>query len=438
MDKWNERFSTHTVHAAVFDFLNEIESLDLKLEEASQQDDFERLKIGVEYIKDTLSECLHYLANPRLLDKIRDNLISGQNELRNYKTDKNQARLGSVSAAVEAAIQQVQSLPFAVRRGGEASITSVITLYSKKFQQMLNEALVRQNELDSGYKRTRNDFEALNSDLKGLANLVRDQQNSINNLSADYQKQFGEQQESRRREFADKIKEVQEKIGSLISDASESLEKQKRQLQESNASTIKAFSENVDELMQALADKDVQASRLLEAVGIKSHTYGYAGVSKKEGELATRLRGYAIFFMVIAVAMLVGPSVYELVLENKPFDWKGILFRIPTSIIVFIPAFYLAREASKHRDVEVENKRIELELAALSPYLELFSNEEKNKIKQELVGNYFIGHNHNIDFLKENDEKTKWLSQTLPEIIEKVLDKVLERLPSLDKKQGQQ
>ncbi|MDF0535853.1 hypothetical protein PY479_16410, partial [Shewanella sp. A32] len=54
-----------------------------------------------------------------------------------------------------------------------------------------------------------------------------------------------------------------------------------------------------------------------------------------------------------------------------------------------IPAAYAAKESSKHRELENHNRRAELELASLDPYLEKLPKETKDKVKEELTVKFF-------------------------------------------------
>ena len=111
------------------------------------------------------------------------------------------------------------------------------------------------------------------------------------------------------------------------------------------------------------------------------------------------------------------------------FKWENVLYRIPASLIIFAPALYMATESSKHRKREVENKQIELELAALNPYMELFDDTDKMKIKESLVEKYFVGHSRNES--NSEAQKSAWLDEIVPKVLDNVLERFFERFPSL-------
>ena len=169
---------------------------------------------------------------------------------------------------------------------------------------------------------------------------------------------------------------------------------------------------------------------------IKAQTYGYSASAQNEGKTAFWFRVGAIVLMIIAVIILILPPLIaalrpEITMDTA-FDWEKILYRIPTAFIVFVPAFYMASEANKHHHMRVESKRIELELTALTPFLESMEQAETMEIKKGLIGNYFIGHKRDTE--GHADKKTqKWLERFVPNLIEKALNSVFDRLDSKDK-----
>lgn len=430
MNKWLERFNQHPARAMLKSLLQELETEHRKSK--LTPDDWSRFHDGAIHIQQCLIDCLPQFVAVDTLNGIAGNLNTLIGEFTNFDNSNDGDRINAAHDALDRAIKLTKSLP--MPHGDEPSVGSIISSLSSKIDTILQETNDKKNEIERQYNDLKIAMSALQNDLQGTANILKNEQATTISLSAEYQKQFSEQQENRRKEFADKITWFQSKIEDHIRNLSETFDEEKNGIRRGMHDELMSIRANVDDLLKSLKDKDSKASKLLEAVGIKSHTYGYAGATKKEGDAANWLRLFAIIFMIMAVAILIGPALLELFHApvDFKFDWYKILYRIPTSIIVFIPAFYMAREASRHRTVEVENKRMELELAALTPYLELFDDEKKNKIKEELVKNYFIGHSQQER--KEDEElKLKWMQEMVPEVIQKVLDKILDRLPYLNR-----
>ena len=95
--------------------------------------------------------------------------------------------------------------------------------------------------------------------------------------------------------------------------------------------------------------------------------------------------------MILAVGILVVPEIIKIYkdLENYQLDWRLTLGRIPFSLILFVPAFYLARESGKHRSTEIVNRRRELILSTIDPYLALFDPVKAEQIKSDIARGVF-------------------------------------------------
>jgi len=70
-------------------------------------------------------------------------------------------------------------------------------------------------------------------------------------------------------------------------------------------------------------------------------------------------------------------------------DWKLLAIRAITTFTLAIPAFYAVRESNKHRITEHRYRKMQLELAAVDPYLELLDKDKRDQIKQTLSERFF-------------------------------------------------
>ena len=88
-----------------------------------------------------------------------------------------------------------------------------------------------------------------------------------------------------------------------------------------------------------------------------------------------------------AFTILLVWTIYDL--SSNGFNWVKSLIRILAAAALSYPATYAARESSRHRKLETINRTAELELAALSPFIELMPMEKQQIIKEKLVDKYF-------------------------------------------------
>ena len=103
---------------------------------------------------------------------------------------------------------------------------------------------------------------------------------------------------------------------------------------------------------------------------------------------------------MLALSGLLIYTIWDI--SGDTFDWTKSLVRILAAAALSYPATYAARESSKHRKLENLNRKAELELAAINPFIELLPEQKKQEIKEKLVEKYF-GNNQNI--ISDLDEK---------------------------------
>lgn len=108
----------------------------------------------------------------------------------------------------------------------------------------------------------------------------------------------------------------------------------------------------------------------------------YSSYANDERKIANKFRMFASILMLIGVGFLVIPELILIYKNgNYVFDWVKVLGRIPLSLVVFVPAFYFARESGKHRTNEVVNRRRQHILSTLDPYIELMEEKKAEELK---------------------------------------------------------
>ncbi len=120
---------------------------------------------------------------------------------------------------------------------------------------------------------------------------------------------------------------------------------------------------------------------------------------------------------VIIILTLIGVG-------SADYDWKMALVRILSALVLTYPATYAAQESAKHRKLENENRKAELELASINPFIEILDDEKKQLIKEKLVDKYFGNNNGHADNDTGKENQTVFF---------KAVDKAVEIVKELKK-----
>jgi hypothetical protein len=172
-------------------------------------------------------------------------------------------------------------------------------------------------------------------------------------------------------------------------------------------------------------DKEVEEVRkIAQVLAVNGIAGGYSQQALDQDKAYKRWRCGAIglFSCSAVIAALV------LIFINNKLELNEYGPKLLSSLVVLLPGFYAAREAEKHRKLAEHYQKMELEFVTLNPYLNDLEVETKQKIKQDLIGQYFTGaktlgqgeslDSNELDILKK-------LIEAVREVPSKVLDKFL-------------
>ncbi|WP_419711620.1 hypothetical protein [Pseudomonas sp. NFX224] len=168
--------------------------------------------------------------------------------------------------------------------------------------------------------------------------------------------------------------------------------------------TVESLKSNISDLhknMQTESDKAAKISDEANEYSKKAHSQidellghtaskvllvDYANTAEAEKKSADRMRNASLACMALT-GIVICFALYESL--ASPLDWKQSILKVFTAIALSVPAAYLARESAKHRNQEHINRRISLDLRAITPYIATLPSEEQNKIKSEVASKIF-------------------------------------------------
>jgi hypothetical protein len=135
-----------------------------------------------------------------------------------------------------------------------------------------------------------------------------------------------------------------------------------------------------------------RASEILGIVAASGVSGHYKETAERDFESANIYRRWA-FILFLIMAGVITYVVFSI--KSDSFRWEMGLFRVGVGMALLIPAYYCAKESNKHREAEKRNRRLQIELATIEPYLEkLNSDSEMREILKKKAESYFIGQVH--------------------------------------------
>lgn len=191
----------------------------------------------------------------------------------------------------------------------------------------------------------------------------------------------------------EKIKIDISTVSQQISSIGESAEKRVSDVNSTFEISLSTLSERTEKILadvKALFDsskselelKKKEVDSLIGTIAEGVMAGDYEKSSALERRTADYLR-YGSLFCMAVIGIMVGYSFYETTINT--FKWQNSVFRLVFSIILSIPAAYLAKESAKHRLQQYSHLQTSLDLKAITPYLASLPENERHRLKAEIA-----------------------------------------------------
>lgn len=175
-----------------------------------------------------------------------------------------------------------------------------------------------------------------------------------------------------------------------------------------------------------------QFKDIVEKSGIYHLTKNYYLKSKAEKLEYTKFRNYTAYAIIAAITstfiMFLLSWGVQIFTKENPSNLM-LIFRLSISLMFFVLAFYLSKQAAKHYECHQENNQTFLQLAALEPFIANMTPEEKKAIRKELVPIYFKQYNEGKFSSKDSEislpaDIKSYLVDSIKALVDKNPDKI--------------
>ncbi|MBE8557938.1 hypothetical protein [Vibrio sp. OPT24] len=222
----------------------------------------------------------------------------------------------------------------------------------------------------------------------------------------------------------------QASIKRMSSQSSERLEELKKvqdgALQSFNGAIddrIDSISGRIDTEVSAFESKKIALENVIGAIGGASMSHEHKEQARQEFRAFVffQLTGFIMLMLAIASTLTIfGSSLgfkvpmlesifsvveltsvdklsADLTTSTEPSSLVWFLQRISLVLLLTAPGIFLLKEATIHRQKENLYRQRGIQLAAIEPFIDEFPDDEKVKIKKELVKNFFTFHDGKSD-----------------------------------------
>ena len=404
MSKYISNFESNAFVKTLRDYTEKVDSFSLPDDvEESMALDYARLKKVILYLNDVMSSVDPELVSIHTLNDMNGNMQNSLNQFNNFASNSNVGHLGNANTHLDQVLNHVSRAFVFYSKPTKSRIKDILKSYTgvldehlqgfkrtsqEKIDEVNENANENINKLNSSIERAESKISELNEKAKSLDSELSTIEKQAQTQLAEFNKQFQSTQESNQNKFDNNLEKLSNKLLDLLEKKQAIIEAE-----------IEKYKNKIDDEFAKLSVKSGTIVGVLEKLkdeaeivyGVVQNTY-QAGAHKQyadaEKKTANRFRYGAFSLMILAVAFLIVPELVNFVKGDKGvgefilgIDWTALLKRLPVSAVLFAPALYLARESNQHRQNEFKNRRKELTLLTIDPYLALIEDENK---KQDL------------------------------------------------------
>ena len=373
MSTWSDKFHNHPF-LGVWSQLIELshdESLVSNLDESSVQD-LARLNKVLTYLDGMISKIDPELFPLSLLNTLQQQAQACFNELNAFKGNGNIAHIQNANNHIDSILTTLHQTQASVLAVNKENVGSAIKAYSNTIESYITQLKEQTSEaieeLTESISAINQQIEAEKSKISQLEEEISTVEQTIQQQTSEFNTQFQASEKARTEKFENTHEKYTAKYDELFSD----------------------LSERAAKIIEVLVKLQDDASKVYGVTINTLQAGAYSSYANEEKRSANRLRLIASVLMLAGVAFLVVPEIILALGPDKyVFIWEKVLGRLPLSLVVFVPAFYFARESSRHRNNEVTNRRRQHILTTLDPYIELMDSDKAQELKAHVAKTIF-------------------------------------------------
>lgn len=381
MTTWDERLDSHPA-------MNRIDAIRTTVSQQLNDDELgeaarpwlQRFKRVLDVVHGRLQAVDAELVSAAVLQSLDTSLQEVQTRLQNFLSSGDAQQLAQADPRVDSILQSSTPLMAAIlwdEREVE-DLREHVTNYRRSAGQLLaslsKEAEDLGKELGQIRASVAETSQAHGAKFEELSNSVKEERQTMEAALTDFRESFSTAQDERRTTLSDLLEEQTARFSEALKALDEEAENQRLEA-----------SDEASRLVNEMEGYRDQAAQLVDAVGNIGTAAGFGRYASEQKRAADWLRGLA----VVVVLGAVGFAVWALSVAASDLTWQRTIAKFTVVALLGGLAAYLGRQSGVHRDREATAKRVQLELAALDPYLALMDAGKRDEVKIEIAKKLF-------------------------------------------------
>lgn len=392
MNRWSQRFESHGSNVLLKQLLEQVKNLENEeIQDENIAAELGRILKAIEYLNSITNIVDPDLISIQALNEIQNPMQQTVNEINQFITNKNIGHITNANEHFDSVLYHISKYFILPKTKITASIPKILGAYQDQ-----TEKYVKKIETDLGRvnKSTNSDLDTFKTEAdKKITNLGAQEEalskeiETLKTTLETLKTEANEHKTKLEKQFTDAISAEQAKSKTMLEAAQTNID--------ANFTTLTSKGTTTISIMDKLREESEIVFGVVQNTAQAGAHKNYADQEKKT---ANSYRLFAILLMLSAMIFVLWPILPQikgldfpiLDLDFPILDIDLMLKRAGLSIIILAPAFYLARESGQHRKNEFKNRRTELTLRTIEPYLSLMSNEtKKEELKAKVAESIF-------------------------------------------------
>ncbi len=351
-------------------------------------DKFNFYDSAVKYINDRIKLTIPILIPIAELNAISTELQNGLNQINTFLGNNNPGHLNNADNHFNTSLTRIRNLPLPLSKN-DFNFSKSISNFESIVKTKLQEVEKENQNIKAELKKVQDSLTSKQNEINSLTKLLTTKTNEVNNLTSTFQTNFENIKNTANQNFENDRKTYRTEINTDRDTFRKEITQDREGFKKEVENKISKIDTDTSKIVESISEKLEEARRLVNVIGNVGVTGNYQNIANQHKSNANFWRTLAIIFMTVMSGLLIY-AIWDVSSAN--YDWIKSVIRIIAAAALSYPATYAARESSKHRKLETLNRKLELELASLTPFIELHSEEQKREIKSKLVDKYFGNH----------------------------------------------
>lgn len=418
-----ENYENHQLFEKLEQLNSRLQSDEIK--EKIEIDYFAFYETAYNYIKDRLKLTIPILVQEAEMNALASELEAGLSQINAFIGNNNVGHLNNANNNFNSALNRIRNFPLPFAKNDfnfSKSISNFEKIVTEKYRNLEEE----NERLNSELQEFENKLKNNGVEIDNLSKLLTQKESEIQNINSSFQTEFNnikstavqtfEQErsvfkaeiDSDRKAFTQERKAFRTEIDSVKTTFEQERKAFRKEI-DSDRETYQleiekhkaAITTETSELISELQQKLEESKKLVNVIGNVGVTGNYQIIANHHRKQANIWRIIAVIFMTILSVLLIY-TIWHI--TGTEFDWKVALIRVIAFSALLYPATYAAKEAGKHRRMENVNRKSELDLASINPFIEILPENKKQEIKEKLVDKFFGNSNFDGEDTKKGGD----------------------------------